>query len=113
MQSTPLSSPAWRATTVVVEMYSLMGMVAGVTANFGPFCSKDLSSGILGEVDYPLFLHFGGSRGSKSSVESFGCLGGHLAGCCGGSGDEVLGLLNLGILVLKECFLIVIEDGVL
>ena len=32
--------------TVVVEMYSLMGMVAGVTTNFGPFCSKDLSSGV-------------------------------------------------------------------
>ena len=31
---------------VVVEMYSLMGMVAGVTANFGPFCSKDFSSGV-------------------------------------------------------------------
>ena len=27
-------------------MYSLMGMVAGVTANFGPFCSKDFSSGV-------------------------------------------------------------------
>ena len=27
-------------------MYSLMGMVAGVTVNFGPFCSKDFSSGI-------------------------------------------------------------------
>ena len=27
-------------------MYSLMEMVAGVTANFGPFCSKDLSSGV-------------------------------------------------------------------
>ena len=26
-------------------MYSLMGMVAGVTAYFGPFCSKDFSSG--------------------------------------------------------------------
>ena len=25
-------------------MYSLMGMVAEVTANFGPFCSKDFSS---------------------------------------------------------------------
>ena len=25
-------------------MYSLMGMVAGITANFGPFCSKDFSS---------------------------------------------------------------------
>ena len=46
VQSTPLSSPAWRAATVVVEMYSLMGMVAGVTANFVPFCSKDFSSGV-------------------------------------------------------------------
>ena len=27
-------------------MYSLMGMVAGVTANFVPFCSKDFSSGV-------------------------------------------------------------------
>ena len=27
-------------------MYSLMGMVAGVTANFGPFYSKDFSSGV-------------------------------------------------------------------
>ena len=27
-------------------MYSLMGMVAGVTANFGPFCSKAFSSGV-------------------------------------------------------------------
>ena len=35
----------WRAATVVVEMYCLMGMVAGVTVNFGPFCSKDISSG--------------------------------------------------------------------
>ena len=26
-------------------MYSLMGMVAGIPANFGPFCSKDFSSG--------------------------------------------------------------------
>ena len=34
------------ATTVVVEMYSLIGMVAGVTANFGPFCSKGFSSGV-------------------------------------------------------------------
>ena len=31
---------------VVVEMYSLKGMVAGVTANFGPFSSKDFSLGI-------------------------------------------------------------------
>ena len=27
-------------------MYSLMGMVAGVTANFGPFCSKAFFSGV-------------------------------------------------------------------
>ena len=27
-------------------MYSLMGIIAGVTANFGPFCSKDFSSGV-------------------------------------------------------------------
>ena len=27
-------------------MYSLMGMVSRVTANFGPFSSKDLSSGV-------------------------------------------------------------------
>ena len=41
-----MSSPAWRAATVVVEMYSLMRMLAGVTANLGPFCSKDFSSGV-------------------------------------------------------------------
>ena len=27
-------------------MHSLMGVVARVTENFGPFCSKDLSSGV-------------------------------------------------------------------
>ena len=27
-------------------MYSLMGMVAGVTAHFGPFCSKAFPSGV-------------------------------------------------------------------
>ena len=31
---------------VVVEMYSLMGMFARVTANFGPFCSKTFSSSV-------------------------------------------------------------------
>ena len=40
---TPVSSPVWRAATVVVEMYSLMGMVAWVTANFWLFCSKGFS----------------------------------------------------------------------
>ena len=28
------------------SIYSLTGMVAGVTANFVPFCSKDFSSGV-------------------------------------------------------------------
>ena len=46
VESTALSSPAWRAATVVVEMYFSMGMVTRVTANFGPFCSKDFSSGV-------------------------------------------------------------------
>ena len=46
LQSTTVSSPAWSAVTVVAEMHSLKGMVAGVAANFGPFCSKDFSSGI-------------------------------------------------------------------
>ena len=27
-------------------MYTLVGMVAGVTANFGPFCSKAFSFGV-------------------------------------------------------------------
>ena len=45
-EATPLSSLAWRAATVVVEMYSMMGMVAGITANSGPFCSKDFSSAV-------------------------------------------------------------------
>ena len=29
-----------------MDIYSLMRMVAGVTANFGPFCSKDFSSDV-------------------------------------------------------------------
>ena len=40
LQSTPFSSPAWRAATVVVDMYSLMRMVSRVTANFGLFVVK-------------------------------------------------------------------------
>ena len=32
-------------------MYFLMGMVAGVTVNFGSFCSKDLSSGVSSLMD--------------------------------------------------------------
>ena len=27
-------------------MHSLIGIVAGLTANFGPFCGKDFSSGV-------------------------------------------------------------------
>ena len=46
-------------------------------------------------------------------LKVLGCLGGHLGGCCGGSGDEVLELLDLDVLVLEECFLFVIEDCVL
>ena len=99
LQSTPLSSPAWRAATVVVEMYSLMGMVAGVTANFGPFCSKDFSSGVSSFFER-LITHLSWILGGDSSVESVGCLGGHLGGCCGGSGDKKLEFLNLGVLVL-------------
>ena len=30
-----MSSPAWRAATVVVEMYSLMGMLAGQLQTLG------------------------------------------------------------------------------
>ena len=59
LQSTPLSSPAWRAATVVVEMYSLMGMVGRVTANFGPFCSKDFSSGVSSFLER-LITHLSG-----------------------------------------------------
>ena len=32
-------------------MYSLMGMVAGVTEKFGPFCTKDFSSGVSSFLD--------------------------------------------------------------
>ena len=41
----PRSSPALRAVTVVVEVYSMIGSVVGAAASFGPFCSKDFSSG--------------------------------------------------------------------
>ena len=37
-------------------MYSLMGMVAGVTAKFGPFCSKDFSSGVSSFLEM-LIIH--------------------------------------------------------
>ena len=41
MHSATLGSPAWTAARVILEMQSIIGMVAGVTANFRPFCSKD------------------------------------------------------------------------
>ena len=81
-------------------MYSLMGMVAEVTANFGPFCTKDGCQFLLGEVNYPLILDTCRGREGDSSVESVGYLGGHHGGCCGGSGDQELELLDLSILVL-------------
>ena len=37
-------------------MYSLMGMVAGVTANFGPFYSRDFSSGVISFLER-LIIH--------------------------------------------------------
>ena len=46
LQSPLLSSLVWRAATVVVEIYSLIWMSAGVTANVLFFCSEDFSSGV-------------------------------------------------------------------
>ena len=81
LQSTQLSSPAWRAATIVVEMYSLMGMVAGVTANFGPFCSKDFSSGVRSFLER-LITHLSWILEEVEELaavlERVGCLGGHL-----------------------------------
>ena len=60
-----------------MDMYSLMGMVTRVAANFWPFCNKDISSGVssfLGQAVYPLVLDTSGSRGGDSSVESVGYL---------------------------------------
>ena len=59
LQSTPLSSLAWRTPTVVVEMYSLMGIVAGVTTNFRSFSVVKAffrCQFCHGEVDYRLVL---------------------------------------------------------
>ena len=82
-------------------MYSLMGMVAGVTANFGPFCGKDFLLALFPswKGKLPTCPGYLRHRRGNSSFESVGCLGGHL-GACGGSGDEVLQLLDLGVLVL-------------
>ena len=40
----------------MVEIYSLMLMVAGVTANCGPFCSKDFSSGVSSFLERLIIL---------------------------------------------------------
>ena len=40
-----------------MDMYSLIGIGAGVTANFGPFCSKDFSSGVSSFLE-SLITHF-------------------------------------------------------
>ena len=50
-------------------MYSLMGMVAGVTANFGPFCSKDLSSGISSFLE-SLITHLSWILGKVKEVNA-------------------------------------------
>ena len=84
-------------------MYSLMGMVAGVTAHFGPFCSKDLSSGVSSFLDRlitPLSWILEEEEEVTAVLKVMVVLGDHLGGCCGGSGDEVLELLDLGVLVL-------------
>ena len=52
----PLSSPVWRAAIVVVEIYSLMGMVAGVTAYFRP-SSLGLSTQKTINTSHLLDLH--------------------------------------------------------
>ena len=89
-----MSSPTWRVATVVVEMYSLIGMVAGVIASFGPFSSKDFSSGVSSSLER-LITHLSWILEEVEEVNavlSLGCLGGY----CGGSGDEVLELLGFG-----------------
>ena len=96
-------------------MYSLMGMVAGVTANFGPFYNKDFSSGVssfLERLITHLFWILEEVEEVTAMLKVLVVLDAILEGCCGGSGDEVLELLNLGVLVLWECFLFVIEDYV-
>ena len=99
----PLSSPAWTAATVVVEMYSLVGMVAGVSANFGPFCSKDFPSGVSSFLER-LITHLSWILEEVDKVNAMFkvlvVLDAILGGCCGESGDEVLELLDLGVLVL-------------
>ena len=97
-----LRSPALRAATVVVEMYSLMGWVAGVTSNFGPFCSKDFSSGVSSFLER-LITYFSWILEEvevTAVLKVLVVLEGHLGGGCGGSGDEVLKLLELGVFVL-------------
>ena len=97
-----MSSPAWRAATVVVGMYSLMGMVAGVTANVGPFCSKDLSSGVSFFLER-LTTHFSWILAEVEEVTAVLKVLVFLEAIIGGvveAGDEVLELLDLGVRVL-------------
>ena len=96
-------------------MYSLMGMAAGVIANFGPFCSKDLSSGVSSFLER-LITHLSWILEEVEEVTAvlkvLVVLEAIFEVCCGGSGDEVLELLDVGVLVLYECFLFIIEDYV-
>ena len=88
------------------EMYFLMGMVAGVTENFGPFCSKDFSSGVSSFLER-IITHLSWilkQVEEVTSVESVSCFGGLLRACCGGSGDEVLELPDLVFLYCRNVF---------
>ena len=80
-----------------------MVMVTWVTANFGPFCSKDFSSDISSFLER-LITHLSWILEKPEDVTAvlkvLVVLEAILGGCCGGSGDEVLVLLDLGVLVL-------------
>ena len=85
-----------------------MGMVAGVTANFGPFCSKDFSSGVSSFLER-LITHLSWIPEEVNAVlKVLVVLGDHLEGSCGGSGDEELGCSctvgNVFSLLLKIMF---------
>ena len=99
LQSTPLNSPAWRAATVVVEMYSFMRMVAGVTADFGPFCSKDFSSGVSSFLER-LITHLSWILEEVEEVTAVLKVLVVLEAILEVAGDEVFELLDLGVLVL-------------
>ena len=75
---------------------SLTEMVAGVTVNFRPSCTKYFSSGVSSFLER-LINHL---SLIQEVVEEVVCLGGYLVGCFGGSGDKVLEFPGLGVLVL-------------